>query len=69
MKGGADLLRAEIKNCVVRPRKVSQTQLLPQTPYYHVIAVVFVMSLSAEHRRHILQPAVSTPAATLSINC
>lgn len=40
MKGGVDLLRAEIKNCILCLNKVSQRQLLPLTCYYHVSAVL-----------------------------
>lgn len=40
MKGGADLLRAEIKNCIVRPNKDSERQMLPVTGYYHVSAIL-----------------------------
>lgn len=43
MKGGADLLRAEIKNCILCPNKVSQRQLLPLTRYYHVISAVLCL--------------------------
>lgn len=34
MKGGADLLRAEIKNCIICLNTVSPRQLLPLTPDY-----------------------------------
>lgn len=46
MKGGADLLRAEIKNCILCPNKVSLRQRLPLTRYYHVSAALCYHSLN-----------------------
>lgn len=40
MKGGADLLRAEIKNCIICRNKVSFGQLQPLTRWFHVKAAV-----------------------------